>query len=130
MSAPVPPHMTENDAKHPNARIYRQKLGLGADRLKLVNNKGENLGIIYIPPAWFEKIVIHGRVEFRQSDQIPVAPYLDPTAPLPMIRTGLISLSLWQPGAVELFGLTLEQFEQIDGCAFAAGAAYIAGVRL
>ena len=95
---------------------------------KLVSPHDTLLGTITYPPEWHDNL--HGRgyvnvAYLRPRDlHVILEERVDSAT---MVRSFTIVLARHSdfPDAVRLLGVTLEEFEQIPGCSFAPGAAYL-----
>lgn len=97
---------------------------------KLYSRKGTLLGAVSYPDEWDDAIA-QGRE--HRFYILPARPLFNAfTATLQetadMQRTGCIKPSLYQRGAVEIAGITLEEFEALPRCAFFPGAAYLRSI--
>jgi hypothetical protein len=97
-----------------------------SELVKLVSAKGEVLGTVTIPIDWLQEIRERWHYHFRFADFIKVTSYPAFNAgPTGVIKMGVLHQSHDIRGALELTGLTLEEFEQVPGCTFQPGAAYL-----
>ena len=86
---------------------------------KLQSYHGAILGMITTPWHWAEVIRLKGEFSFflpHGKEHFPVR------------CAQLVESSGLHPDALELIGCTLEEFEQLPGCSFALGAAYLRSV--
>lgn len=103
--------------------------GVGNCTYKLISAKGTLLGHITIPPAMDEILKARWRLEFMLAPAPPKywesnqAPFIPRRATIEMEP----AFSEWA-GGVRLWGVSIEEFEVIPGCAFYPGAAYLRSV--
>lgn len=108
--------MTNSDAM--------QRARLGQPR-KLYSAKGTLLGIVHYPPDWDEVIQGRGGIRVALPTKLSAlaATTNDDFYYSPKIME--ITRSCRNPGAVHIYGVTLEEFEVMDGCAFTPSAGYL-----
>ena len=100
---------------------------------KLVSRKGTLLGTITFPDHWMERwqsSSLRGESVwmFAIIPPMTLRSYTDMSADLQVsFKQGGLSraFSYQYPDALELHGVTLEEFEQVPGCSFAPGAGYL-----
>ena len=90
---------------------------------KLQSYRGAILGTITVPERWAKFLHTRGSYELYVSTP-PQSIYGDKT----ILRQIILTMSERHPGAVELIGCSLEEFERVPGCSFAPGAAYLRSV--
>jgi hypothetical protein len=94
---------------------------------KLYSHKGTLLGTVNYPEEWDERI--QGHRGFRMHWMPATADLLryihDDESSKTAVRTFVIHESYHERGAVEIYGVTPEEFEQMPDCSFSPGAAYI-----
>ncbi len=96
---------------------------------KLVDQHGTILGVITIPGHWDECLAESRSVRFAVCDGPPIRAYqdFDPSAAI-LVQYGGLTRSYAMRGALELWGISLEQFEKMDGCTFSPSAAYLRSI--
>lgn len=94
--------------------------------VKLVSVKGTLLGTVTIPGHVATHLHRRGYAQFYMPVPMPTVWDVVQNADF-TVRVGTLELLRYgdHPGAVCLHGLTLEEFEQIPGYAFAPGAGYL-----
>ena len=90
---------------------------------KLQSYRGAILGTIAVPERWAKFLHTRGSYEFYVSTP-PQSIYDNDTT----LRQAVLTTSECYPGALELIGCTLEEFERVPGCSFAPGAAYLRSI--
>ena len=90
---------------------------------KLQSYCGAILGTITVPERWAKFLHTRGSYEFYVSTP-PQSIYDDETT----LRQAVLTTAFCHPGAVELIGCSLEEFERVPGCSFAPGAAYLRSI--
>lgn len=96
---------------------------------KLYSARGTLLGTIIYPDSWDDTLCENGCVRFSTHPRMTFRQMLDaPPHELVTIRTAALRKSFEASGAVRLEGITLEEFEQIDGCTFMPGAGYLRSI--
>jgi len=91
---------------------------------KLQSYRGAILGTITVPERWAMFLHTRGSYEFCIAIT-PRSIYDDTESTL---RQAVLATSECHPGAVELIGCSLEEFERVPGCSFAPGAAYLRSI--
>lgn len=102
---------------------------LSGVQFKLVSAKGTYLGTITVPHD-VEKWLTDGEREVRL--------YAPPEMPKSwsswrndesiVVRSLIIQRSYAVPGAVEIYGMSIEEFERLDGLSFSPSMAYIKSI--
>ena len=91
---------------------------------KLQSYRGAVLGTITVPERWAKFLHTRGSYEFCIA--ITLRSIHDDTEAT--LRQAVLTTSECYPGAVELIGCSLEEFERVPGCSFAPGAAYLRSI--
>lgn len=92
---------------------------------KLYSWKGTLLGSITVPDFWAKYLRETGY--FRFPVHGPVRPY-GPLDDIPSIKIGCLSASHDDRSGVVLDGISLEEFERMNGCSFSPSAAYLRSI--
>lgn len=100
---------------------------LAGQQFKLASDKGTLLGTVIIPRYWADYIRERGAVQFS-TILYPIHWHIE-KSDMEMIATqGCLYRSHDIRDAICLYGVSLEEFEQLDGCSFSPSAAYIRSV--
>lgn len=96
---------------------------------KLVSRKGTLLGVVTYPADWERWLADRQSASFHVAPNVFVRAYekFDPNTEL-LVKTGTLVRSLHMRDAVELYGISIEEFEQLDGCTFSPSAAYLRSI--
>lgn len=89
------------------------------------------LGTVIVPWYWEKEIDQYGSVAVVYIDNTlpPAWAIEDCSIPLTLgLKRGLLCHSHWHFDSLMLYGLTLEEFEQVPGCAFSPSAAYLRSI--
>lgn len=96
---------------------------------KLVSSKDTLLGSVTFPGPWEAQLERAGYINFMAEPRFDVRQTFGAMAAdeAPTIRHARIANAPWSKyaGAVVLHGITLEEFEKLDGCTFSPGAGYL-----
>lgn len=101
-----------------------QRGRLGQPR-KLYSAKGTLLGIIHYPLHWDEAIQERGGIHVALPIKLTWRDVVGPPSEEWAVRTMSIFRSYHARDGVEIEGVTLEQFEELEGCAFTPSAGYL-----
>ncbi len=96
---------------------------------KLVSVKGTLLGTVTIPKHWADALKDRGEVRFATTPSIPSWCEAGRVAPFELYQGALyVDYSSGIYGAVMLLGVSLEEFEKLEGCSFIPGAGYLRSI--
>ena len=95
---------------------------------KLYDRRGTLLGLVVIPYDWDDYLRRQRGYRFVVTKPRSLRDYLETPSKPQEFRTADVVLSRHENGAVELYGISLEEFETLPGCSFSPSAAYLRSI--
>ena len=133
--------MSENGARLAHAehrttlaRLQPSMINAGMGRtFKLISRRDTLLGTVTVPAAWAERLLQRGawpevRFHYWPDGRGSLLRYWLAEEQTLTYSVATIRYHDWTPEfgpTVELYGITPEQFERLEGCSFSPGAGYL-----
>ena len=101
---------------------------------KLASRKGTLLGTVTVPDDVAEYLNgERGQRDYASMAVLPRLPFLYPPQPEDVpgmlgVMTVTFRRSYYMRDAIEIHGISLEEFEKLPGCSFSPGAGYLRSV--